>query len=728
MPTRQFSIFELRFSIFSLLGLVALHFLTGQAPAAKVKVWNHHSPSDYDKAQLKQAVVSNEGVLRLSQELKPFANLDAAHVWDVVEDREGNLYAATGDDGKVYKVTPAGKASVAYAGDDSQVLCLALAPDGAVYAGTGPGGRIIRIAPDGTAKVHYQTPESYVWSLALNEKGDKLFAGTGPKGRIYSVSPEGKGSVFYTTKQEHILCMAMGAKDTLYAGTDKGGLVYRIDAQGKGFVLYSAPQSEVRSLLVTPAGVYAGTSAPVKRRGSSSGSSASDRPALSSGGLKAVPVSTTKPTEDKTAEEIGAPKSSSSSSSSDSKSNPAPAASPPSSGENCVFFIRPDGTVRELFREKALVLSLLKQDGRLLVGTGMEGQLFEVDEATKERTEIARLDHGQIHCLKRRRDGSIILGAGDPGKLYTLQDRHATKGTVVSEVLDAKIISKWGALRWSGATPTGTTLTVAARSGNVAEPDETWSDWSAEQSDGRQAQIVAPAARFLQYRVTLGSDNPAASPSLRTLAVRYATTNQAPEITTMDVPDLDAVTLENPKKLKFKWSATDANEDELTYTLLVRKDGWKDWVQLEDGLDKKDFEWDTTTAPSGIYRLKLVASDRKDNSAEEALTGERVSAPFVVSHAPPTVALKVVGFEGDRAVIEATATDAFVRLTGASFAVNGKKWSNVFPTDGLFDSKEERFRFTTDTLKPGSHVLVLKVSDASGNTGAADVMFTVPGK
>ena len=35
------------------------------------------------------------------------------------------------------------------------------------------------------------------------------------------------------------------------------------------------------------------------------------------------------------------------------------------------------------------------------------------------------------------------------------------------------------------------------------------------------------------------------------------TTNQAPEVTSIDVPDLDAVTLDNPKKLKIKWTATD---------------------------------------------------------------------------------------------------------------------------------------------------------------------------
>src|SRR5262249_46565861 len=111
--------------------------------------------------------------------------------------------------------------------------------------------------------------------------------------------------------------------------------------------------------------------------------------------------------------------------------------------------------------------------------------------------------------------------------------------------------------------------------------------------------------------------------------------------------------------------------------------------------------------------------------AEEALTGERISAPFAVAHTPPTVTVKLVGLDGDQAIVEATATDPLVRLTAASFAVNGKKWVNVFPTDGLFDSKTETFRFKTDALKAGTYVLVLRVSDAAGNTGSGDVVFTV---
>src|SRR5205823_1893791 len=170
----------------------------------------------------------------------------------------------------------------------------------------------------------------------------------------------------------------------------------------------------------------------------------------------------------------------------------------------------------------------------------------------------------------------------------------------------------------------------------------------------------------------------------------------APEVMKVEVPNLDAVDLDNPKKLKFKWSGEDANEDVVTYSLYVRKDGWKNWVLLDEDLEKTDYEWDTTTTPSGIYRLKVVASDRRDNPASEALTGARVSDPFVVSHAPPAVQVKVAGMDGDSAVLEATASSPLVRLTGASFSVNGKKWVNVFPTDGLFDSRSETFKFKTE--------------------------------
>jgi outer membrane protein assembly factor BamB len=720
------SLFNRRIKLLALIGLLA--FIAMPVSAARVKVWYHHTPGHFDKAQFKHAVVSSEGALHLARELKPLAKLDVMHVWDIVEDKHGNLFVATGDEGKIFKISPEGKTTLAWTSQDGQVLCLGIGPDGSVYAGTGPSGSIICLPPQGKAKILAEGLDSYVWCLAVDPETRVIYAGTGPKGRIYQIGPDGKASVFYSTKQDHILCVARAADGMLYAGTDKGGLVYKIDTKGKGFVIYGANQSEVRSLLVAADGVYAGTSSPVKRRigGASSASSGASTPLNMPGGITPAHIKESKSESVKTS--AGNGQSAAAAEDDEPKKNSAAVPSPPNPGENSLYRIAADGTVRELFREKAMLLSLLRQNGRVLVGTGMQGQLFEIDEATKERSEIARLDHGQIHCLCQRKDGSIVLGTGDPGKLYVLQDKFAAKGTILSEALDAKIISKWGALTWKPQTPQGTTVTVAVRTGNTAEPDDTWSDWSAEQNDPQNSKIAAPTARYLQYRLTMTTDHPKVTPAVRGLAIRYMTTNEAPEITSLEVPDLDAANLENPKKLKLKWTAVDPNEDELLYTLYVRKDGWPHWVKLEDNLEKTTYEWDTTTMPTGMYQVKVVASDRKDNPPAEALTAEKVSAPFPVAHTPPTVTVTVTGAEGDHIVVEATATDPLVRLTEASFSVNGKKWTNVFPKDGLFDSKREEFHFKTEALPPGTYVVVLRVRDAAGNIGSGDVVFTLSKK
>ena len=198
----------------------------------------------------------------------------------------------------------------------------------------------------------------------------------------------------------------------------------------------------------------------------------------------------------------------------------------PAPGENSLYRIAHDGSVRELYRDKTMILRIGLDHGKLLVATGMQGQLFEINESTKEKTEIARLEAGQIHSLLQRRDGSIVLGTGDPGKLFVLEDRYAAKGTVLSEVLDTKIQSKWGAMTWKANAPAGTTVSIAVRSGNVADPDDTWSSWSAEQTVA-DAKAKAPLGRYLQYRVTMTSDDPKTTPEFRQFALRYQTINQA---------------------------------------------------------------------------------------------------------------------------------------------------------------------------------------------------------
>ncbi len=670
------------------LGALLLVLAATPTDAGKVKLWQQSTPAHFDKAKFQGVVVSSDGIVRLSRKLEARDKLDAAHVWDLAFDRKNRLYAATGDEGKLYKIEPGQPAKVVHADKDSQIFSLVTMPDDVVYAGTGPSGKILRVSPQGQVETVAEGLDSYVWSLAYHAESKTLYAATGPKGKIYRIKAGAKAEVFYASKQEHILCLALDAAGNLYAGTDKGGLVYRIDPLGKAFVLYQASQPEVRALLVTPEAVYAGTSSPIARKGGATGKSG-DGPAVTG------------------------------------------------SGENAIYRIAHDGGVREIFRDKTMILRLARQaSGKLLVATGMQGQLFELDEATKERTELVRLESGLIHCFANLPGTQVyFLGAGDPGKLYELGPQLADKGTITSEVFDAKMQSRWGALTWrtdydaaKGKPAANGRVTVACRSGNVADPDDTWSAWSDEQDDGAKAQAKTPAARYFQFRATLSSNAGASSPEFRQFALRYQTINQAPEIASLDVPDTDTASVDSPKKLKLKWTATDPNDDELTYNLHFRKEGWHDWVLLEENLEKKDFDWDTTGVPSGVYQIKVTASDRRDNPPEEALTATRVSGPVTITNLPPQVEVSVKGTKEGRVVVEVVATDGFARLTEASIAVDGKRWLPLFPVDGLFDSKAETFRFETDPLSPGTHVLVARVRNAAGHTGSGESVVALPRK
>jgi len=152
-------------------------------------------------------------------------------------------------------------------------------------------------------------------------------------------------------------------------------------------------------------------------------------------------------------------------------------------------------------------------------------------------------------------------------------------------------------------------------------------------------------------------------------------------------------------------------------------------VLLEDNLDKNSFEWTRTTIPSGLYQFKVTASDRRDNSPEETKTAERIS-PLVPVDAPAAVSYRETGWlrrrPGDPSKRPRPTRSS--ALTEAAFSVDGKRWANIFPSDGLFDSKTETFRFKTDALRPGAHILVLRVRNAAGNLGSGDAAFTVERK
>ena len=85
---------------------------------------------------------------------KAWTKLPSDHVWALAYDKKRNdLFAATGPDGKIYRVDAAGKSQLFHTVDDTQVVSLAIAPSGTLYAGTSAKGLLLAITAPGKSEV-----------------------------------------------------------------------------------------------------------------------------------------------------------------------------------------------------------------------------------------------------------------------------------------------------------------------------------------------------------------------------------------------------------------------------------------------------------------------------------------------------------------------------------------------------------------------------------------------
>ena len=143
------------------------------------------------------------------------------------------------------------------------------------------------------------------------------------------------------------------------------------------------------------------------------------------------------------------------------------------------------------------------------------------------------------------------------------------------------------------------------------------------------------------------------------------------------------------------WSAEDANDDELTYSIYYRGEDEKDWKLLKDKLDQKFYSWDTTSMPDGAYYLKIVASDERSNPPGDALTAERLSDRFVVDNTPPEISgsrRRPSTAGGDPSVtVHFHATDATSAIVRAQYSLDAGDWTLTLPEHGLSDSLDERY-------------------------------------
>ncbi len=234
----------------------------------------------------------------------------AKYIWALTLDNAGNLYAATGDHGEIYKVTATGQHSLFFKSDEVHIRVLALDLKGNLIAGSDGSGLIYRIAPNGNAFVLYSAPKKEITALAVDDAGNIFAAGAGEKrpgsstpvanitigasaqtapapggltitsaptapaqpfpapglgatggSEIYRIAPDGAPAHLWSSREDLVYALGFDQHGRLLAGTGNRGHIFAINGVDDYTDLVKASASQITAFAAAPGGgLYASSS------------------------------------------------------------------------------------------------------------------------------------------------------------------------------------------------------------------------------------------------------------------------------------------------------------------------------------------------------------------------------------------------------------------------------------------------------------------------------------
>ncbi len=751
--------------------ILAAAVVLAAAPALAeyTRWWRQSTFEDFDKGTAKGVALRSDGKLFLAPRFTEFADANLAYLLAMRADAKGNLFAGGGSNAKVVRLDAAGKATTVFESSELAAQALAVDAAGNLFVGTSPDGKVYKVTPAGQSSVFFDPMTKYIWDLAVDKDGT-MYVATGDTGKIFVVAPDGKGQVFYSSEETHIRSLALDSSGNILAGTEPSGLVLRIPKAAnarRAFVLYETSKKEITALLQDAGGnLYV----------AAVGEKAPQIP-----GQPRPQVTETAPVQSFTAPIGGA--ANGINPASQIQISPFPLL--PTVNSSSVYRIAPDGSPDELWssRDEVVYALGLLPNGKLLLGSGNQGAVIEL-EGNHVYSRLVKAPSRQVTSIAAGPGGKLFLAAANPGKVFALGPGDEPEGTFESQPFDAHIFSRWGRTEWwgqngaPGRNASGARIAFFARSGNTSDPENNWSPWAGPYSSVAGDKLDCPPARFLQWRAVLHGGGTGPAPEVDWVSVAYLPKNIAPEVTAialqnpgiraqgiaipvpgagnqtpvqlrMPQPTTSASSMNSaftaavasnmgsqggsgrfdppPQGMSQKgyqsvlWTAEDANDDQLEFSVYFRGENETTWKLLKDKLDTRFYSWDTTTMPDGAYYLKIVASDAPSNPAGEGLTGERESDRFVVDNTPPSIAQltadATVGGATVRVRFQASSPASFI--TRAQYSLDAGDWTLVFPAGGLSDALRENYDFQLAKVGPGEHTITVRVYDQFENVSSA---------
>jgi sugar lactone lactonase YvrE len=727
--------------------LCFLALAAGTLSAATSTAWEMNTYSDFIRGRFTGVSLEREGRLALAPRLDTVFYTGQPVIWSVAQAPDGSVYLATGHRGRLYKTTPAGVSSLIWTSDQPEIFAVTVDSRGAVYAATAPDGKVYRIE-NGKANEVFAPKAKYIWSLAVAPNGD-LFVGAGEPGNVYRVNKSGTSEVYYESGQAHITSLAIDGAGQLLAGSEPNGILYRISAKDKAFVLYDSSLPEIRSILPMPDGsIYvaalggslAGRSGPLANALTSLGNVVVTAPATSITVTDSQAGPDLKPKPDATRAAQAAPTVTMAATSLTELTGVE---------KSALYRINPDLTVETLWsskEENAYGLAV-QADGRILLSTDGDGRIYGLSTDRKP-VLLVQTNEGEATRLLSTSNG-LLAATGDMGKLYRLADSTTTpSGKYESPVHDSNSVARWGRVTWRSS---GGAIRLETRTGNSTRPDNTWSDWAAPVNE----LVKSPNARFIQWRAELSGTGAA----LENVSISYLPQNNPPivrsvsvtsqgsaaqkpaatasnaaaySITVTDTGEAPSTSSGTPSQtvsrsggsqILVSWQADDPDGDKLSYSLYFRGEDEREWKLLRGNMQDNSLLLDGDIFADGRYYFRVAATDRPSNAKEYAKEAEQISAPVLIDNTPPAIKLSAPRRTDRHVEVDVEAVDQLSPLRRCEYSLDAGAWMVVEAADGVTDGPREDFHIVLDGVRPGEHLLVVRVFDSGGNAGLGKVVL-----
>ncbi len=642
---------------------------SGIAPvsAQRHSAWSQFGYDAFADGQASGIAIAADGTLRPAAVLDSFATFEAERIWRLAQGRDGTLYAATGDGGRLYAIDRNGTSRLLFDSPEISLHSLAIARDGTIYAGSAPDGIVYKITRDGQATVLAHTGSHYVWDLAFDSRG-QLHAATGEPAGLLRIDADGQIETLFAPTDHHLMTLLF-SDDALYVGSAQKGRIYSVE-DGRGRLLFEAPEEEILALVGDGSGgLYAGAI----DGGSEESAQHSAIYRLAADG--AVRLWWTAP--QVLLRDLAY-------------------------GDDALWLATDDGKILGL--NSLQQPSLLVQDDAFRTGRMLR--------AADGLTYLAAAHTGQLRRLGAAQSGGHYESRVEDFTGHTQWGRAAWRGSGV------QLQTRSGNSLEPDATWSDWSDALEQNGTTIASPAARYLQYRIELR-GRDAHLERIALHGLRANLP---------PQIASLEVQPY---RMPQGRGGQQQQQAAQNQRNggptqPRSLyMLRWQASDPNEEELLYDLYLRGEGQKEWKMAHENEERTSLLWDTATMPEGWTQLKLVASDRGENPPEEALSSEHISPLFAIDNSPPRIEI-TARVKGGDVSIELDITDRISDLKKVQYSVDyGDDEYPIAAADGLYDSRREQAQCTVAGLAPGEHIIAVQAWDALDNIGTEQIIIQI---